>query len=93
MRKHKLVGRFGPMDRTPVRATGDEVLTQIDLVASQRRLGYGLGQAIEDLVSMGVYPTELGLDIAILAALVHAADTRIERATESQDSWTRQLHL
>ena len=32
-------------------------------------------------------------DLLVLAALVHAADTRISRTTESQDTWTREICL
>jgi hypothetical protein len=38
-------------------------------------------------------PTELGIDLLILAAAVTAADTRISRASEAQDSWTREIDL
>src|SRR5690242_3692435 len=93
MTRHAIVGRFGPLDQSQVATDEDEVVTQLDFLTGQRRLGYGVGQALEDLVTMGVFPTEIGLDAALLATLVHAADTRISRATESQDSWTREVHL
>ncbi len=45
------------------------------------------------LNELGVEVTDLGLDLLLFAGLVHAADTRIARATESQDTWTRELRL
>jgi hypothetical protein len=33
------------------------------------------------------------VDLLVLAAHVHAADTRISRNTESQDNWTREIRL
>ena len=93
MKRHLLVGRFGPGDRTPVPSAGDEVVTRLDLVASEKRLDHGIGRALGDLKALDVYPSEVGLDLLILAAHVHAADTRIARATESQDSWTREIRL
>jgi hypothetical protein len=42
---------------------------------------------------MGVFPSEIGLDLLVLAAHVQAADTRISRSTESQDGWTREIHI
>ena len=93
MRQHVIIGRFGPLDLVPVSTGSDEVATQLDLVASRTRLGHGLGQALDDLRALDVFPTETGLDIAVLAALVHAADTRISRETESQDTWTREMRL
>lgn len=93
MRRHLIVGRFGPLDRADVPAAPDEVVTGLDLVASQRRLDHGIGQALEDLRRLRVLPTETGLDLLVTAAHVHAADTRISRATESQDTWTREIRL
>lgn len=93
MRRHVLIGRFGLDDHGCLPIAGDEVETRLDLVASEKRLDHGIGQALDDLVKLGVYPTEVGLDLLVLAAHVHAADTRVSRASESQDSWTRELRL
>jgi hypothetical protein len=35
----------------------------------------------------------MGVDVLVLAAHVHAADTRVSRDSESQDGWTRVLRL
>jgi hypothetical protein len=35
----------------------------------------------------------VGVDLLVLAAHVHAADTRISRTSESQDGWTREIRL
>ena len=56
-------------------------------------LEYGIGHALRYLSDLGVFPTELGIDILILATHVFAADTRISRASESQDGWTREIRL
>jgi len=45
------------------------------------------------LKRLQVFPTEVGMDLLILAAHVHAADTRISRSSESQDTWTREIRL
>jgi len=60
---------------------------------SKRRFEHGIGRALDDLAKLGVYPSEIGLDLLVLAAHVHAADTRISRTTESQDTWTREIRL
>lgn len=93
MKRHVLVGRFGPADNARVPAAPDETSTRLDLVASNRMLAHGVGQALLDLAKLGVLPTEAGIDFAILAAHVHAADTRILRRTDSQDSWTREIRV
>lgn len=93
MRRHVIVGRFGPHDTASVAVAPDEVATFVDLVEGQRRLRHGIGQALEDLGRIDIFPTELGLDFLILAAHVYAADTRISRGSESQDAWTREIRL
>lgn len=93
MRQHAIIGHFGLRDHPGVRTSDTEVATQLNLVTSDMRLDYGMGDALSSLGRLGVYPSELGLDLLVLAAHVHAADTRISRATESQDTWTREIHL
>ncbi|MCA7990635.1 Qat anti-phage system QueC-like protein QatC [Burkholderia cepacia] len=48
---------------------------------------------LTSLKKLGVYPSEIGIDLLVVAAHVHAADTRISRAEQSQDSWTREIRL
>ena len=93
MRRHLITGRFGPDDGVEIPASADEVTTSFDLAASNTWLDHGIGRALDDLAKLGVFPTEMGLDLLIVAAHVHAADTRIARLTESQDSWTREIRL
>jgi hypothetical protein len=93
MRPHLLTGHFGPVDRITVPSSTLEVQTPLNFVASNKMLGHGIGSALDDLLKLKVYPTEIGLDLLVLAAHVHAADTRISRSTESQDNWTREIRL
>jgi hypothetical protein len=93
MRRHLLVGRMGPLDNVLVGKAADEVMTTLPLVTGKKRLAFGIGTAIADLTKLNVFPTEMGLDLLVLAAHVHAADTRISRSTESQDGWSREIRL
>lgn len=93
MKRHVVVGRFGVEDRSIISVDENETLTEINLLNINQRLDFGIGQAIEDLKKVNVFPSELGLDLLVLAAHVYAADTRISRETESQDTWTRELRL
>ncbi len=93
IRRHVIIGRFGPEDREGFLLNEGEVATDINLISAEGHLTHGIGKALDDLVQRGLYPTETGLDIIILAAHVHAADTRISRASESQDGWTREMRL
>lgn len=58
-----------------------------------KRLDHGIGRALADLKALHLTPSELGADMLVVAAHVHAADTRISRSTESQDAWTREIRL
>lgn len=93
MNRHLIVGRFGPDDQIHIPSATDEQVTQLDLVAGEKSLNYGIGGALTSLKHLGVFPTEIGVDLLIVAAHVHAADTRISRAEQSQDSWTREIRL
>jgi hypothetical protein len=93
MRRHVIIGRFGTGDKVPIPTADGETATRLEFVQSNKRLDYGIGSAIDDLAKLRVFPTEIGLDLLVLAAHVHAADTRISRTTESQDNWTREIRL
>jgi hypothetical protein len=56
-------------------------------------LQHGIGNSLTALVRQGIQPSEDGLDILCLAALVYLADTRISRSKHSQDGWTREINI
>lgn len=93
MRKHVIAGRFNLTDSTHIVCVQKEVKTSLDLLSIDQQLLHGIGKSLMDLREFNVYPSEIGLDLVILAAHVHAADTRISRSTESQDGWTREIRL
>lgn len=93
MKRQLLVGRFGPDDRFAAAVGADEQRTYLQLVAGEKSLDHGIGGALTSLKKIGVFPSEIGIDLLVLAAHVHAADTRISRAEQSQDSWTREIRL
>lgn len=93
MKRQLIAGRFGLDDRLEVAAGADEQRTYLQLVAGERFLDHGIGGALTSLNSIGVFPSEMGIDLLVLAAHVHAADTRISRGEQSQDSWTREIRL
>jgi len=94
MRRHSLIARLGPADTASVSIQmTDSVETEIRFIDGQRRLGFSLGQMIGQLAARGIVPSETAIDLAILAATVTAADTRISRTADSQDSWTREIDL
>jgi len=93
MKRQLLVGRLGSDDQFDVAVGVDEQKTYLQLVAGEKTLDHGIGSAVSSLERFGIYPSEIGVDLLVLAAHVHAADTRISRAEQSQDSWTREIRL
>lgn len=94
MRHHSIVARLGPADTSSVPvARTDSQFTEINFVDGDHRPGYGLGQALDYLRELGLRPSETAVDLALLAAAVTAADTRISRANDAQDAWTREIDL
>jgi hypothetical protein len=93
MKRHLLIGCLGTLDRPSVTPLANEQATFVDLVSGQKRLGHGIGDAIRDLTALDLFPSEHAVDLLLVAALVYAADTRISRATESQDNWTREIRV
>src|SRR5260370_10084321 len=94
MRRHSFIARLGPADTASVNVqrTGS-IITEIRFIDGRRRLAFGLGQMMDQLIDRGVIPSEGAIDLAVLAATVTAADTRVSRAIDSQDSWTREIDL
>ena len=93
MKRHVICGRYGSSDNTPIPIALDEVLSKLNLVTPDGKLNYGMGHALDDLVRMGIFSSETGIDLLIFAAHVQAADILIPRDTESQNSWTREIRL
>lgn len=94
MRHHTIIARLGGRDTATVLPSRvDTHETEINFVDGEFRLGYGLGQALDQLCTLGLRPSETAVDLALLAAAITAADTRISRVGDAQDGWTREIDL
>jgi hypothetical protein len=93
MSRHVLIGRFGDKDTVSIPKASDESASSLQLSTLGKRVDHGIGRAFDDLKALGLRPSEIGADILVVAAHVHAADTRISRSSESQDGWTREIRL
>lgn len=90
--KHIVAGIYSTSQRN-IQQDANEVLTKIPLANDRGQLVQGVSTIVTELTGMGIHPSEVGLDLLILAELVFAADTRLSRSTESEDGWTRQIKL
>jgi hypothetical protein len=93
MRRHLIFGRFGTGDGVDIPSASGEVATAVEFVVSKSRLEHDISGGLNALAKLGVFPSEIGVDLLVLAAHVQAADTRLSRDTESQDGWTREIRI
>ena len=94
MRHHSIIARLGAADTVAVpSAWTNSQVSEINFVDGHHRPGYGLGQALDQLRELGLRPSETAADLALLAAVITAADTRISRAHDAQDAWTREIAI
>lgn len=94
MSPHTIVARLGVSD-TEIIVPGyaGAHVTEINFIDNYDRLEFGLGQALDQLDVLGLVPGECAIDLALVAATVVAADTRISRETMAQDGWTREIEI
>lgn len=93
MSRQAIVFRVGADDTTqfhPRLAKAHVTEIKFDGIAAIDQVLGGILTQLEDL---GLQPSDMSLDLALLAAAVTAADTRVERAIEGQDRWTRELEV
>jgi hypothetical protein len=93
MKRHVIYGILGLEDAFTVATGQDEVSIRLNLLLPDKKLNFGLGNALDDLKKLSIFPTETGADLLVFAAHVQAADVLIPRDTESQDSWSREIRL
>ncbi|MES2960807.1 MAG: Qat anti-phage system QueC-like protein QatC [Pseudomonadota bacterium] len=93
MTKYVLAADFGPSHKSFYEPNSNEVLKTIDLLEGKKSLRFGIRHAIRDLSKLGIYPSEVGLDLLVLALMVQAADTRLNRIQTSQNSWSREIKI
>ncbi|NIJ87524.1 7-cyano-7-deazaguanine synthase in queuosine biosynthesis [Xanthomonas campestris] len=94
MSRHTLVMRIGADDiADPGQRLMSGFLTELPRYSSFASIDHQIGDTITQLQAIGLRPSERALDLAVLAAAITAADTRISRDVDAQDGWTRQIEL
>ena len=94
MKRYSIIVRLNSTDKAKVSVAnkGSHVST-LQFISAGKWVDHGIGQILHQLMQRGMYPSETAIDLAILAATVTAADTRISRQDYAQDSWTREIDL
>lgn len=93
MTHHTLIARLGPGDTVDVTHPSTSHVVNLPYLDTDGRLTHGIGVALETLARLGLRPSETAIDLVLLAATITAADTRVSRAINGQDRWTRELLL
>ena len=93
MSRYSFICRLGVLDTTKITTRKGNEVTEINFIAADKRLDFGLGNALDYLANNGFQPSERATDLLLLATLLTAADTRINRYSESEDRWTREIDL
>jgi hypothetical protein len=82
------------MDRFEV--TPDDphaVVSNVDLYDLLGLLNFGIQNTVDAVKELALCPSEIALDLLVLGNAVMGADTRISRAGNAQDGWTREISL
>lgn len=90
MRSH-IVVRLGPNDRAAVEVPAGEPQRALNLLPDATGLKFGIGQILDEMAIRGLQASETAVDLLMLAVAVQAADTRVSRVRNSEDSFTRQI--
>lgn len=93
MRHHNIIVRLGPNDTEAIEQDAANSRTTEIQFLNDAGLRFGLGQVLSQLREIGLRPSETSVDLALLAAAITAADTRISRSADAQDAWTRRIDL
>lgn len=94
MKRHSIIVRLDSTDKAKVSiANKDSNVSILQFISAGKWLNHGIGQILDQLMQREMYPSETAIDLAILAATVTAADTRISRQKDAQDSWSREIDL
>lgn len=93
MRHHNIIVRLGAGDTEAIGLPNADMRTTEIQFLENSGLRFGLGKVLRQLRKIGLRPSETSVDLALLAAAITAADTRISRAADAQDAWTRKIDL
>lgn len=88
--KRRIFIRLGKTDIEPAADLAD---ITIDMIDNFGALDRGMNQILERLFKLNVRPSEVAVDLLIVATSVYAADTGVSRQQFADDKWTRMIDL
>ena len=95
MTQYVLAGCFGVTDTQAFARVEAEnkQFKSLDFLSTNNSPIFCIKDAIRQLDELNIYPTEVALDLLVLALMVQGADTRLNRIKTSQDAWTREIKI
>jgi hypothetical protein len=69
------------------------VVSNVDLYDLLGLLNFGIQNTVDAVKELALSPSEVAFDLLLLGNAVMGADTRISRAKNAQDGWTREIFL
>jgi len=88
--KRRIFIRLGKEDIVPAKGMADIV---IDMIDNFGLLDRGMNQLLEKLFKLNIRPSEVAVDLLVVATSVYASDTGVSRQQFADDKWTRMIDL
>ncbi|MGJ7606272.1 Qat anti-phage system QueC-like protein QatC [Variovorax sp. LT1R20] len=94
MSHQTIIFRLGASDSALVAPSRpDSIVTDVPFLDPYDKPMYGVDHPLDQLREWGFNPSEIGVELIMLATALTAADTRISRGAHSQDGWSREIDL
>jgi hypothetical protein len=93
MGKFGLITRLGPQDTQLVTVGENVTRAELKFLITRNSSEVKLDSFFMELKRLKLEPSEIAMDLLIIACSMYAADTRIDRAKFADDSWTREINL
>ncbi|MBN1882823.1 MAG: 7-cyano-7-deazaguanine synthase [Deltaproteobacteria bacterium] len=94
MKRFSIVARVGSTDTSEIELLDkSSKMVELSFIRNSTQWKYGLNEAFHSLSKIGLIPHTDAVDLLVLASIVYAVDTKIERITHSQDGWSREIDL
>ncbi len=93
MGKFALITRLGPQDTLPLTVENNAARAELKFLVSRNSSEVKLDSFFMQLKRLKLEPSEVAMDLLVIACSMYAADTRIDRAKFADDSWTREISL
>ncbi len=94
MSHQTIIFRLGTTDTARVQPSRpDSTVSDIPFLNPYGTPQFGVDHPLNQLNEWGFNPSEVGVELVMLATALTAADTRISRGTHAQDGWSREIDL